>query len=498
MEYRELMEDAIVFAKRRGAEYAEVRMEPDSKAESITVEDEKPSQVAHTASQSMGILVYKNGGVGFWGISAINKDKVHEMVKRALESAEANGSFGSIRPILPDPELKGDYYYATPYTKDPFVMPLEEKINLLVKAEAAMREEIGKMAFYRSGNLNFEKTQKLFLNSFGLFTDQRFLFSGAQINVNVRRFSDDDIQGRTFPDGHGYIAQAGYEYVQEHDLVKEARRITREALDLCYAPCMPSAIRNAIILPGSFNLHGGHETIHGFEGDRCCGTEWTLAGGSFFMKILPEIGTFKFGSEHVNIVAESAIDRGVGTFLFDDEGTPRQRTQLVKDGTWVGLLTSRESVTMLNRQIGRPYFTKSGGTMRAMSGKDIPLIRMVNILIEPGHLDLEELKENTPDGTVMFGANKSWTIDDYRRHFQFGVEIAWEKVSGKWELRKNGLYYGDNLAFWRNCLGFCNEKSWELYGLPNCGKGDPMQVMKTGHGTSPAYFKDVYTAAAGR
>ncbi|MBI2637476.1 MAG: TldD/PmbA family protein, partial [Candidatus Sungbacteria bacterium] len=361
----------------------------------------------------------------------------------------------------------------------------------------AMKEEVGAKAFYRTGGMSFEKTRKFFLNSYGLFTDQTFYMSGAQISVNARKGEGDDIQGRTFPDGHGYMAQAGYEFIDERDFIAGARIIAHEALELCFAPSAPVGVRHAIILPGEFNLHGGHETIHGFEGDRCLGTEWTLAGGSFFMRILPQIGTFRFGSEHVNIVADSSIERGVGTYLYDDEGSPRQRYHLVKDGIWVGLLTSRESMPLLNARIGREYFKQSGGSMRAQSAGDIPLSRMTNILIEPGHLDFEAMKDSAPEGTVMFGSNKSWTIDDYRRHFQFGVEIAWEKVRGRWELRKNALYYGDNLKFWRNCLGFADDRSWVLYGLPNCGKGDPIQSMKTGHGTSPAYFKDVNIGIAG-
>jgi len=495
--YQMLMEDTLRLAHVLGAEYAEMRLEPESVSESVAVEDERPVQVTSASESSMGILVYKNGGVGFWGTSRLDKKNAEVMVRRAVESAEANSRFGSVCPVLPDTRLMGNFVYVTPMAKNPFTVPVEEKIQLLVRAEAAMKEEAGSKAFYRSGAMTCEKTQKLFLNSFGLFTDQTFVMSGAQIGVNVRKSEGDDIQGRTFPDGHGYMAQAGYEFIEERDFIAGARQITNEALELCFAPVVSAGTRHAIIMPGEFNLHGGHETIHGFEGDRCCGTEWTLAGGSFFMRILPQIGSFRFGSEHVNIVADSSIARGVGTYLFDDEGSPSKHYHLVKDGIWVGLLTSRESVSMLNQHIGREYFKQSGASMRAERASSIPLSRMTNILIEPGHLGFEEMKDMAPEGTIMFGSNKSWTIDDYRRHFQFGVEIAWEKVHGSWELRKNALYYGDNLKFWRNCLGFADEKSWVLYGLPNCGKGDPIQSMKTGHGTSPAYFKDVSIGIAG-
>ena len=140
---------------------------------------------------------------------------------------------------------------------------------------------------------------------------------------------------------------------------------------------------------------------------------------------------------------------------------------------------------------GREYFVHPSGAVRAAGYGSWPVIRMVNILLEPGDTDFDELKERVPDGTLMFGTNKSWSIDDVRRHFTFGTEIAWEKVQGKWELRKNAKYSGDNLNFWRNCQAVCSAKHFWLEGFGNCGKADPLQGIHTGHGSSPAYFTDV-------
>jgi TldD protein len=221
------------------------------------------------------------------------------------------------------------------------------------------------------------------------------------------------------------------------------------------------------------------------------GTEWTLAGGSFLSSISAHIGTFQFGAHHVNLTADSLTEHGVGTFACDDEGTQAQRVPLVKEGKWVGLLTSRQTVPQLNAKIGREYFQHSSGAVRADGYGSWPVIRMVNIILEPGETDFEELKESVPEGTMMLGVNKSWSIDDVRRHFTFGTEIAWEKQNGKWGLRKNAKYYGDNLHFWRSCKAVCSKESFVLQGLGSCGKADPLQTMHTGHGSPPAYFTNI-------
>ncbi len=93
--------------------------------------------------------------------------------------------------------------------------------------------------------------------------------------------------------------------------------------------------------------------------------------------------------------------------------------------------------------------------------------------------------------------NRSWSIDDRRYHFQFSTEIGWEIEGGKKaRMIKNPSYSGITTEFWNSCDAICSRDHWTLWGTPNCGKGQPQQTMGTGHGASPARFRDVKVGVA--
>ena len=88
--------------------------------------------------------------------------------------------------------------------------------------------------------------------------------------------------------------------------------------------------------------------------------------------------------------------------------------------------------------------------------------------------------------------NSSWSIDDRRWNFQFATEIGWMIEKGKiTDMVKYPTYTGITPDFWGNCEGVANQDHWHVWGTPHCGKGQPMQVMRVGHGVSYAKFKEV-------
>jgi TldD protein len=166
---------------------------------------------------------------------------------------------------------------------------------------------------------------------------------------------------------------------------------------------------------------------------------------------------------------------------------------IVREGIFVGYLTDRQTARRLWRLLGpSPYVpVESNGAARAMSWNRIPLIRMTNINLLPGTWRLEDLIADTDEGIFM-DTNRSWSIDDRRLNFQFGCEIAWEIKRGKrTRLLRNPIYTGITPEFWRSCDAVCGEEHWVLWGTPNCGKGEPGQIAHTGHGASPARFRNV-------
>ena len=198
---------------------------------------------------------------------------------------------------------------------------------------------------------------------------------------------------------------------------------------------------------------------------------------------LDKVGQLKYGSDKVTIVHDATCPGGLGTFGYDDEGVKAQRQPLVENGLFVGYLTSRETAGVVGQN--------SNGCMRADGWNRIPLIRMTNINLEPGEWELDDLIADTENGYFL-DTNKSWSIDDKRLNFQFGLEAAWKIEGGrKKTMYKNPLYTGITPEFWNSCDAVCNKNHWHIWGVPNCGKGEPMQVAHVAHGTSPARFRKI-------
>ncbi len=236
-----------------------------------------------------------------------------------------------------------------------------------------------------------------------------------------------------------------------------------------------------------------HESIgHPIELDRVLGSEANYAGMSFLT--LDQLGQLKYGSDIVNVVADARLEHGpgLGTFAFDDEGVPAQCTDIIRNGRFTGYMTSRETAAAVGD-------ARSNGCMRADGWNRIPLIRMTNVSLEPGERSLEEVFGAGSSGrpAIYMETNRSWSIDDKRYNFQFGCEIGWEIRDGRRvRMLKNPSYSGITTDFWNRCAAIASREHWTLWGVPNCGKGQPEQVMGTGHGASPARFRGVRIGSA--
>jgi TldD protein len=270
--------------------------------------------------------------------------------------------------------------------------------------------------------------------------------------------------------------------VSEWDFPGNAERVANEARALLTADPCPADTITTIILAGDQLALQVHESCgHPIELDRVFGSEAAYAGTSFLT--LDKLGHLRYGSDLVNITADSVRPLGLGTFGWDDEGIPAQSSPIVKNGLFVGYLMSRETASRLGKV--------SNGCMRASSWNRIPLIRMTNVSLEPGTWALEDLIEDTDSGIYM-ETNRSWSIDDKRYNFQFGTEMGYEIKNGKLgRMLRNCTYTGITPDFWNSCDGVCNLKHWTMWGTPNCGKGQPSQIAHTGHGAAPARFGNI-------
>ena len=479
---------ALNVAAMRGASYADVRV-ADDRGRALSTKNGKVGGASDSESFGVGVRVIADGAWGFAASDDLSKAAVEATAARAVEIAKA-----SARVKLHDIRLAAEKAvtaeWTTPFKVDPFTTSVEENLELLLKIDAELRAVAG--VTLAETNMNFRREEQWFASSEGADIHQTKYTTG--VGYAAHAFAGNEIQKRSYPTSYGGQWQnKGYELIGELKLLENARRVGEEAVALLGAEQCPEG-KFDVVLDGSQLGLQIHESVgHPIELDRVLGMEANFAGTSFLT--LDKLRTLRYGSELVNVVADARQQHGpgLGTFAFDEEGVPAQSTPIITNGLFTGYLSSRETAPTIGLE-------RSGGTLRAEGWNRLPIIRMTNVSILPGEkpLSFEQLIGDTDDGIYM-ETNRSWSIDDKRYNFQFGCEMGWEIKRGKRvRMLKNPSYSGITVEFWRAMDAICSREEWVVWGIPHCGKGQPQQVMGTGHGASPARFRGVKVGSAYR
>jgi len=472
----DLTDRALNLAHLGGATYADVRIVHET-TQTVAVRDEVVEALGNSENAGFGVRVLVKNAWGFAASALLTPEEVDRVTHLALEIARASALVTG-DPIDLGPPVTSRGSYRTPVQIDPFSVPVERKIEVLLAASAAIRRNPGvKVA---RGSLTAQRTHKVFANSEGAYTEQEIIETGCGIIATA--VADGEIQVRSYPNSVGrHQVTAGWEMVEAMDLPGNGERIGAEAVALLSAAPCPSDVTTVILGSAQLALQIHESCGHPIELDRVFGTEAAYAGTSFLT--VDKLGSFRYGSDVVNLTADAVRPTGLGTFGWDDEGVPASSTPIVRQGQFVGYLMSRETATRLG--------LASNGCMRASGWNRIPLIRMTNVSLEPGTWTFDDLLADTDEGLYL-ETNRSWSIDDKRLNFQFGTELAYEIKGGKLgRLIKNATYTGITPQFWASCDAVCNTDHWFMWGTPNCGKGQPIQIAHTGHGAAPARFRNV-------
>jgi TldD protein len=455
----------------------------------LRVRDGRPEQVTSGTSRGVGVRVLGQKTWGFACTDDTSEAGIRKAVREAIAIAAASSRIANkVVPWAPLPGPTGTYQSTV--AQDPFAVPLEDKIAEIDRPVRALLAR-GKPIQSAEAWMDWTRVRKHLLSTEGTDTHQTFTYGTCGMQV-VAVNDAGEAQRRSYPTSQGGDGfQAGYERVREVDLMAHVDRIADEAIALLSAPPCSSGSsdgRRDVILESSQMGLQIHESCgHPTELDRALGAEITLAGGSFLQPSM--LGKLRYGSPLVTLVADATSPGGLGTFGWDDEGVPAGKHPLVHEGLFVDYLSSRETAAALGRA--------STGTMRADGWNRTPIIRMVNVSLEPGSGTLDDLVADTQDG-VLIESNKSWSIDDLRLNFQFSCEIAWEIKHGKrTRILRDPFYTGITPELWRSCDAVCGPSEWKLWGITNCGKGDPMQAMQVGHGAAPARFRQVTVGSSG-
>jgi TldD protein len=472
----EIARQAVEAARAAGAGYADARW-VSQELESLSVKNQEMEGIDRSRSEGVGIRVLVDG---YWGFAATARTSAQDLERTARTAVEIARAASRLprEPVRLAEVEPVTATWETHIQEDPFSVSLEEKVSILMEASRRMQEVEG-LAFGEA-MLDFYRKRSAFASTEGAAIEQTITHSGGGIEATA--IGDGEVQRRSFPNSfRGHISAAGYEHIRALGLVEEAERVGREAVELLSAPDCPS-METTLVLDSQQMILQVHESVgHPTELDRVLRMEEAYAGNSF---LRPEDrGSLRYASDEVTITADATLAGGLGSFGYDDEGVPAQRVPLIERGVLQNFQSSRETAPVIGE--------RSNGTMRADGWENLPLIRMTNINLEPGEGTLAEIIGDTKDGLFM-STNTSWSIDDQRVNFQFGCEIAWRIKDGKLtEMYRNPNYTGITTEFWGSCDSVGGHEEWTVWGTPNCGKGQPGQVARVGHGTSPARFRDV-------
>jgi predicted Zn-dependent protease len=461
-------------ALRCTADFWSLRM-VEERAENYCVRKNIAQPPSLTLDSGAMLTVYADGGYGY----AATGDTSRAGLQAALDRASAWARASAARSLfdsrtLPRPAPKGSYASpgvdAKPWTRGEWYDLLGDESNAAGCDPRIVDWEASVEAL---------TAEHLYLTSEGGEVRQRFRFVMPSLGVTAH--ADGDTQMRTL-NGYRGLAQQGDEgMLKRFGFAGSGVRVANEALQLLKAPNCPNGVMDALLLPDQMVLQI-HESIgHPLELDRILGDERNFAGTSFVT--LDMFGSYRYGSDLLNVTFDPTRAEELASYAFDDDGTPAERTYLVRNG-------------ILERPLGGAVSQVRAGVegvanARADNWNRPPIDRMANLNIEPGDATLDEMIASIDHGVLM-RTNSSWSIDDSRNKFQFGCEWGQLIEGGKLTtVVKNPNYRGISANFWRSLKRVGDESTFEVLGTPYCGKGEPSQVIRVGHASPACLFAAV-------
>lgn len=469
-----VLEEALGHARALGAQYTEARwMDLQYQVQSATNGN---VDVSEGFSSGLGLRVLVDGKWGFASHDVLDLD-VAALARSAVGLAKVQPAAARLTELAPAPAASGTY--VTPCEVDPFEVPVERKVELLRAIHRTMLERSSEVV-ETNQRMEFRKERTWLLTSAGTRIDQTVVISGLNFGVTVER--DGKQADRSFPYHNGHFEGGGFEVVERLRPLESAERCVTEALDLLGAVPVEEEVTTVILDPTMVGTVL-HETLgHPIELDRVLGDESDNFGSSFLKR--RHMGSFQYGSPIMNVRADATIPGAVGSYGFDHEGVPAQGVQIVRDGVFQGFLTSRES--------GQAIGSVSNGTARASSWNRIPMVRITNLVLEPGDSSFQQMISEIEHG-IYVETWKATDIDDKRLTFSFMGERGWRIRAGKLaEPLLHPVIYGETPTFWARCTAIGGADESFMTGILGCGKGLPWQFVPTGQGGPPARFEGVH------
>ena len=474
---RALADVALGAARDAGASYADIRIS-DHRRQTIFTREKRVANIEDSEDRGFGVRVIANGTWGFAASARVEKDEIARVAGRAVALARANSKLQKA-PIKLAPTRSHVAVWNTPIERDPFDVPLDQKVDTLLSINAEALKVSG-VSFCQS-SMGFVREHKFFASTEGSYIEQTLHRCHPRFQVTAVDRKRGSFQTRnSYSDPQGM----GYEYVDTYPWLDDVRQAGQDAVAKHTAKSVEPGKYDLVLHPSHLWLTI-HESIgHPTELDRALGMEANYAGTSFLTT--DKLGTFQLGSEIVNFVGEKTHIGSLATCGYDDDGVETRAWDMVKNGIFVDYQTTREQAHLIGR-------AESHGTSYAQNWKDVAFQRMPNINLLPGNqpLSLDGLIAGTDRGILIKGRG-SYSIDHQRYNFQFGGQAFYEVSGGKITgMLRDVAYQARTPDFWRSCDAICSREEYYVGGSFYDGKGEPGQANAVSHGCCPARFRRV-------
>jgi predicted Zn-dependent protease len=446
------------------------------------VRDGLPQSNGKSFNQGVMVEVMVNGQIGYSATNSLQRDRIQDAAQLAYQQAIAASQW-AIYPLTTAARPKVVGQYTSPFLKPLDALTAAEVNDLLIRLcqELKVSDQIVQTNAVAVTN----ETESWFVSSNGSEVYQKFLM--LQTHYGVTAQDGAIVQQRTNNGFRAHCYQGGWELFPPPDLWQQARQIGEQAVELLTAEECPTTTTTLVLAPDQMMLQIHESVGHPLELDRILGDERNYAGGSFVRP--DDFGQLSYGSPLMNITFNPTVPGEFASYSFDDTGAPASHEYLIKEGMLLRGLGSLESQQRM----------ATGGVAcaRASSWNRPPIDRMANLNLEPGNDSLEDIIREIEYGVYM-EANRSWSIDDQRYKFQFGCEYAQLIEQGRLtKALRNPNYRGTTPEFWHSLIRVGDRSTWQMYGTPFCGKGEPNQVIRVGHGSPACAFANIEVFGGG-
>jgi TldD protein len=495
--FRELAALALEAALSAGAQHADFRISRN-RSQSVSTRERQITGLSDGETFGFGVRVLVDGTWGFAASGELERDEVQRIARVAAAQAKAN-RVAQRQPVeLAPTEVYPDGRWQSPIRVDPFEVSIEEKIDLLLRANAAALGVAG-LRFVNS-SLFFVHEEKFYADTAGTVTNQTVYRANANMNCTAVAADGSDFQSRSATDVPPRAL--GWEYILESDLVGNAARWAEEAVEKLSARPVQPGRYDLVLLPSHLWLTIHESIAHPTELDRIMGLEANYAGTSFIAPIEEYLGRFRYGPDFMQIQGERSSFGGLSSIGYDDEGVVPRDYLIVRDGILWDLQTTREQAPWLAdwyARIGEPV--RSHGNSYAQSWAVVQFQRMPNVNLLPNaerDTSLDELVDGVEHGILIDGSG-SFSIDQQRYNAQFGGQVFREIRNGRvGGMLKDVAYQMRTPEFWNALDLIGGESTYFVGGSFSDGKGQPTQSNAVSHGCVPTRHRQIDVINTGR